>query len=226
MILKNKEKGILTKNQNKPLDIFFVLDNSNSMANFITEVRSGLEEFFLGHLRDVKESGSPTYISFTVFGSDVSLVTEGEDITQLDLDANEYKADGGMTALLDAIGMTLNSAHFRKAVKSSNSKLLVIQTDGLENYSSKYTREEIAGKIKELEDSEDWTVLFIGEGKGIEAASTIGVQAGSRMSYTGSDTSKVFGSIGRKSAQYRVGKVRNAGNDLQQDLSQNSVNKK
>jgi hypothetical protein len=77
---------------------------------------------------------------------------------------------GGMTALHDAIGMGIEIV--KQAMDNDSRKdkaaIVVIQTDGMENYSSKYSGEEGRIKIKkmieELEATGIWTFTFLGEG--------------------------------------------------------------
>ena len=91
---------------------------------------------------------------------------------------------GGMTALRDAIGTTLNKI---KESVSSDSKVLVnIYTDGEENSSNKYSELEINKLISELQE-QNFTITFIGTERDVrKVVQELNVQVSNTMSYDGS----------------------------------------
>lgn len=66
--------------------------------------------------------------------------------------------EGALTPLFDAVGKTINS------IKSKGKKLFVIITDGMENASKEFTKENIQALIKEKE-SKGWVFSYLGVGK-------------------------------------------------------------
>jgi hypothetical protein len=106
----------------------------------------------------------------------------------------------GSTALLDAIGRTIDATGTRLAALPEDERpervMLVIVTDGLENASTDFSRERVFGMISTQQDVYKWSFLFLaanqdaiaeGEKVGISArwsqtfdASGAGVVAASR----------------------------------------------
>lgn len=210
-MIQRKKKIVKTlkskKSKAKDLDLFFILDCSGSMGAYVKQVREGLEKFFSEQEDDMKETGAKTFLTFTKFGTSVEIITEGEDLSDLSIVPNSYEPNMGGTALFDAIGETLDTEHAVDAVKNSNNKLIVIQTDGHENSSRRYKSKEIKSRIKELEDSDDWTVLFLGQDVGIECLEQIGVELRSSVNYTGDQTTDYFKNASILSKAARLSKV-------------------
>ena len=123
----------------KEMDIVFLLDRSGSM--------SGSEEDTIGgynsYLDKQRKNKFNTKVTTILFDNEYEVLTDRksiEDVSNLTKDTYFVR---GSTALLDAIGKTINSLD--KKVKD-NKVLFVITTDGLENSSCEYTKD----KIKEL----------------------------------------------------------------------------
>jgi hypothetical protein len=81
-----------------------------------------------------------------------------------ELTFSDYRPDGS-TALLDAIGLTVNEMQQitePELLSNEASCVVVIITDGYENSSKKYSHEQISTIIKELELTGKWTFSYIG----------------------------------------------------------------
>jgi hypothetical protein len=72
----------------------------------------------------------------------------------------------GMTALLDAVGRTINELGDRLSVLPEGQRpakvLVAIITDGLENASREFTHEKIKEMIKHQEEVYSWEFIFLG----------------------------------------------------------------
>lgn len=96
---------------------------------------------------------------------------------------------GGMTALYDAIAHCIKNIEEKMKNESRDdcAALIVIQTDGHENYSSDYAGEEgrkkINEKINKLEDTGKWTFVFLGENIDKEVAMDLGFKASNILSH-------------------------------------------
>ena len=80
------------------------------------------------------------------------------------LDHKRYKP-GGRTALLDAIGMTIQKLEKGRAESEmyhSVTVVMVIITDGHENASRSYTFEDVSKKIATLQETGQWTFTYLG----------------------------------------------------------------
>lgn len=153
---------------NKPPDIIvnFVLDESYSMSSRRVETISAVNEYIGGLRADAKEKEQNVLFSFTLFNTSTRVVHAAEDIQNVpDITEETYAPDGG-TALLDAIGLTVETV----ASKVDEHKwrpaiLCVIMTDGDENSSSKFSNEDIQKLIAEKEKEGNWTFVYLGADK-------------------------------------------------------------
>ena len=112
------------------------------------------------------------------------------------LTREQYYADG-CTALLDAIGRTITSLDNEVAGKV----LFVITTDGLENSSRHFTKDQ----VKHLIETHDWEFLFIGAGiDSYHEAYTLGIDANHAANYERSagGVNGLLGSVRRYRCAY------------------------
>lgn len=78
------------------------------------------------------------------------------------LNNNTYRPDGG-TALLDAVGETINAIEYQ--IRESNipaTVVMVILTDGYENASKSFNLVKIRNMISGLEETGKWTFSYVG----------------------------------------------------------------
>lgn len=69
---------------------------------------------------------------------------------------------GGNTALLDAVGITIDKIRENRKITKNNNVLFVIITDGEENSSRKYSRDKIKSMINSAEKEDKWDFIFLG----------------------------------------------------------------
>lgn len=94
----------------------------------------------------------------------------------------------GMTPLLDAIGNTVDSTGKKlesmKEEDRPEKVIFVILTDGQENASSKFNREQIFEKIKHQTDAYNWKFVFLGANQdAIAEAAHLGINVNSTLQY-------------------------------------------
>lgn len=138
------------KPQNENLDLIFLIDRSGSMSGSESDTIGGFNSFVERELK--KEL--PTRVTTILFdhGYDVLYTRKPiEDVNKLT--EKEYFVRGS-TALLDAIGRTINTLD----KEIDNNVLFVIITDGYENSSREYTK----AQIKNLIDNHNWEFIYIG----------------------------------------------------------------
>lgn len=155
-------------------EIVVILDRSGSM-NSITDDAIGSFNAFLAEQQKLKGKALLTLI---LFDDKYDIVHNGIDIQDIKpLDKNTY-VPRGMTALLDAIGKTINSVRERinnMPEDQRPEKVLVgILTDGHENASHEYNRNAIMKLIDEKD--EGWEFLYLAANQdAIREGSSIGI---------------------------------------------------
>jgi hypothetical protein len=145
--------------------IAVVLDESSSMQAVQEATIEGLNTFFK------KQSELPGEAKLTLvkFGSVVQPpVFIDRDIKEVPQLSRYTYSPSGMTALYDGIGETITLLGVRLAEMPEEMRpeqvIVVIQTDGQENQSYKYSFNEIVKMIKHQKDVYNWDFVFMGQG--------------------------------------------------------------
>lgn len=143
-------------------DITVVLDRSGSMASVRDDTIGGFNSF----LEEQKAVPGSARLSLVQFDDKYEVVYEGRDIQDApDLSARTF-VPRGSTALLDAIGRTMNAVGARLAALPERERpekvLLVVMTDGEENASHEFTGSRIFDMITHHREKYQWEVVFIG----------------------------------------------------------------
>lgn len=143
---KNNSKKI------KEMDVVFLLDRSGSMQGSELDTIGGYNSY----LDNQRKNKYNTKITTVLFDDQYEVLHNRVDIKNVNNLTNKEYYVRGCTALLDAIGKTINSLD--KKVKD-NKVLFVITTDGLENASKEYNKDKIKSLI---EQHSNWEFIYIG----------------------------------------------------------------
>jgi uncharacterized protein YegL len=165
-------KARKNKKKSTSCDIVMILDRSGSMALIQSDMEGGLNNF-------IKEQKKlPGKATFTLVKFDDRYEKEMDSV---DLQSvGEIKLEPrGSTALLDAIGKTINGLD-----KKSNKVMFIIITDGEENASMEYTQEQVKKLIGDGK-KDGWEFIFLGTTEdGIQAGISYGISAINTRTYT------------------------------------------
>ncbi len=181
-----------------PIKIVMLLDSSGSMNVLKNETISAYNKFVASQ----KElDGSATFTLYD-FGSAVD-TQQTVDISKVqDLNAFSYRPSGG-TALYDAIGKAISVE-----VKNGSSGIIAILTDGEENSSKLFKKEQVASMIKEAEESNGWQVIFLGANianfKEFTASLNIAPDRAVSFEYTSKGLHGALNSINMTTTSYRA----------------------
>jgi hypothetical protein len=175
--------------------LILIVDASGSMQGREKATIDGVNEY----LSMQKNNAGQTTVSLTVFANHPSVLWDTIDISQTSNFNRLYRPDGG-TALLDAIGTTIQSADAKFQALPDHRRpgrvVCVIVTDGEENASSVFGRynggrEKVGEMIKHHEAHESWDFFFLGAGiDAITAGSGLGVTTGKTASFPGDAASQ------------------------------------
>ena len=152
--------------KNKKTIYHFVVDQSGSMSGSEGPTIEGFNSQLKTLQQLKKEHPENEYIvSVTFFEDEVIDIVKFAPIEQIQLLSRENYRPGGLTALLDGIGKSIESIrkiYDQEIREDLASVVMVILTDGGENASKFYTRNLIAEMIKELDATGKWTFSFLG----------------------------------------------------------------
>ena len=165
-------------------EIAFVLDRSGSMESSREAAIAGFN-FFLGE----QQAGRGLIkLTLVLFDDEYLVPINALPVAEiLPLNIDTY-VPRGTTALLDAIGRTINELGARLAALPRNDRpgqvIVAILTDGLENSSQTCTWQHIAGVIKHQTEQYRWTFLFLGANQdAIATAAQMNIAAVNASSY-------------------------------------------
>lgn len=133
------------------LHIILIIDESGSMDGIRTDILGSVNSF----IRDQKEIKSDnSKITFIKFNSQVSHVYEKKLLSETpELTLNDYKPQHN-TALYDAVGYGLTKYSDEKNV------CVIIVTDGQENASKNFTKENMIKLIKKQKQN-GWNFVYL-----------------------------------------------------------------
>ena len=155
----------------KEMDIVFILDKSGSMSGVESDTIGGYNSYIRAN------KNNNVKVTTVLFNDSYSIINSRKNIKQVkNMTIEDYKV-GGTTALLDAIGKSIDF------MEECNPKkvMFVITTDGLENSSRKYTKEEIKKKIQM---HNNWEFVYIGANiDSYSEASSIGISKNNIANY-------------------------------------------
>lgn len=145
-------------------EIVMILDKSGSMDH-LTKDTIGSFNRFVKEQKAVPGTANLTVVLFDTFKT---ILLDGVNLfAVMDnfLDEKNYRA-GGMTALLDAMGATIDMVGKRLAALPEDDRpsqvLVVTITDGAENSSIECSKEALQEKIKTQTDTYGWKFMYLG----------------------------------------------------------------
>jgi len=146
----------------KTTEIAFILDQSGSMGSHVEAAIAGFNEF----LRDQQSVPGTARLTLVLFDDRYEVPVDNIPVGEVCcLDTRTY-VPRGSTALLDAIGQTIDAfkARIRDLPEAArpDQVIFAIFTDGEENASHRYTWRDIAGKIRRRQAKQGWEFLFLG----------------------------------------------------------------
>jgi uncharacterized protein YegL len=168
----------------KKSEIAFILDRSGSMESMTHAAISGFNEFLAAQQATLDDHGNPMPATFSLilFDHEYLPVHNRQDIqTARPLTLETYEPRGS-TALLDAIGRTID--HIGKELAGTpeadrpSKVIIAILTDGEENASQLYSMAQINQRITHQTRKYQWEFLFLGANQdAIATAARMGIQA-------------------------------------------------
>ena len=179
-------------------EIVLIIDKSGSMGAIKDDAIGGFNSF----LAEQKKIDRQANVTFVLFDDRYQLIHDGKDIREVEELTGETYQPSGTTALLDAVGRTVDRVGERLDALEESQKpenvIVFILTDGKENASSDYDRDTIKEMIEHQESKYSWEFIYGGAnqdafaeagGIGIKDENTFNFEAsgkGTRMAYQNS----------------------------------------
>lgn len=145
-------------------ELAYIIDRSGSMHSLTCDTVGGYNAF----LEEQKKLEGQAYLTTVLFDDRYELfcdhvnIMEAKPMTVSDCHAR------GCTALMDAVGKTINSVGARLAKTPEEERpskvLFMIMTDGYENASKEFSRSAVKKMIEHQQTVYSWQFLFVGAG--------------------------------------------------------------
>lgn len=202
-----KPRKVIEMNPNKA-DITFVLDRSGSMGHIRDDTIGGFNTF----LEEQKKVPGEASVSLFQFDDTFEKVYEGKPIAHAPLLSRETFVPRASTALLDAIGRTIDLTGKRFSDMPEDQRpgkvIFVIITDGEENASREWTTQKVFSAISHQRDVYNWQFVFLGANQdAIATAAGMGIAGQSSMTYAhnAQGTTRALFAVSGSATSYRTG---------------------
>ena len=188
-------------------EIVAIIDRSGSMFGKEEDTIGGINTM----ITDIKSTKEDTKINFSLkfFNDSEEMKYRSINIDEVNLLTKSDLVAMGQTALLDAIGKTLMYLINKKIKNNScyNKCIVYVATDGLENCSKIYNKENIKQMINQAKLC-CIEVLYLGANQdAILEASTFGIDCNNAINYneTAENISNVYRSLASAAMRQRTG---------------------
>jgi len=155
--------------KNDLTEVVFILERSRSMSGLEGDTIGG----FNSMLKKQREEEGKANVTTVLFDDEIEMLHKRVNIKEIkNITSKDYYVRG-CTALLDAIGYSINfmiNVQKNKKQEKAKNVLFIITTDGYENASKEYSYEKIKKMITYEKERYNWQFLFLGAN--IDAIST------------------------------------------------------
>lgn len=180
---------------NNLTEIVSIIDRSGSMQSVKQDAIGGFNSFVEEQL---KVDGD-AQITVVLFNHEYHFLYNGVPLTaDIRLTSDNY-VPAGTTALLDAVGRTVDDVGVRLAKTPEHERpglvIVAILTDGLENASKDYTRQRIFDMIEHQQNQYSWEFIFLAANQdAIATARALNISSKNALAFeaTSAGTNQVF----------------------------------
>ena len=208
-------------------ELVFILDRSGSMSSMQAEAIGGFNSF----LEEQKKVEGEAKLTVVLFDNQYELLCSGRDIKSCEPLTDKTFVPRGTTALLDAVGRTVDEVGKRLAATSEEERpgkvLVAILTDGLENASSDYKKIKINEMITHQKEKYSWEFIFLAANQdAIAEGMSLGIAPTLSMTYDACDAgfAKAFTAVSCSATAYRTtGVINNLSQSVDADTADKDV---
>ena len=165
-------------------ELVFILDKSGSMSGLESDTIGGYNAM----LKKQQQEQGEAIVTTVLFDDRYELLHDRINIKGISpITEKEYFVEGS-TALLDAIGKTINKIgnvqKYTKEEQRADKVMMLITTDGMENASHEYSYEKIKGMVQRQKDRYGWEFIFLGANiDAVSTAAKFGINADRAANY-------------------------------------------
>lgn len=185
--------------KNNVTEAVFIIDRSGSMAGLESDTVGG----FNSMIEKQKRQGGECFVTTVLFNEKRRRVHDRERLSDVNKMTDEDYVPSGCTALLDAIGETVEHVDFihryARPEDIPSKTVFVIMTDGIENASRRFSKDDVRRMIEEHKEKFGWEFLFIGANiDAVQTAGCYGINANRAVDYNADEegTRIVYESVG------------------------------
>jgi uncharacterized protein YegL len=187
-------------------EIVCILDRSGSMESIRDDAIGGFNSF----IESQKKVPGTASVSLVLFDDLYENVYSNIDLNNVSLLNRDTFVPRGMTALLDAVGKTITDVGVRLSNMTEDERpekvMVIILTDGQENHSSEYNKNQIKEMIEHQRSKYSWEFMFLGANQDAFAnASSLGVNVNYTRCFaaTADGVTKAYGDMSFLTTSYR-----------------------
>ena len=181
-------------------EIVCIIDRSGSMDSIKMDAIGGFNNF----LADQKKEKGKAIMTIALFDNEYILMCSGKPLEDVEPFNEKTYVPRGSTALLDAVGRTINETNQRNPEKA----IIVVLTDGHENSSHEFTKQAIKKMIADCE-GKGWVVIYLSaDANAFEDGRTVGVGVNNIMSFAADSRGA---NVGTMAASYATSAYRQRG---------------
>jgi uncharacterized protein YegL len=174
------------------------------MASKAADVRGGFNEYVASLGDDTANAYRLTAVTFDT--TVTTLFTDAPLYQVPVLDDQNYRP-GGNTALYDALGVSLeeltSAIHTETQPFGEERALIIVMTDGEENSSRRYSKDQAVKMIVDREAAGNWTFVYLGADQDAWlAASGLGFKHGNVATFAKVEMTDVFGRLAHGTKAY------------------------
>lgn len=159
----------VTNEKSVDTELVFIVDKSGSMHG-LTEDTIGSFNSVIEEQKSSEKEGN-VYVTTVMFNQNHSKIHDRENIKDVSNITKKEYTPSGCTALLDAVGNTITELSAKEEIKN-NKVIFVIITDGFENASKEFKKDQVKKLIEDKQNSDKWEFIFLGAN--IDSVSTAG----------------------------------------------------
>ncbi|MFC1834260.1 VWA domain-containing protein [Thermodesulfobacteriota bacterium] len=195
-----------------------ILDRSGSMESIREDIIGGFNRF-VADQRDQPGTATLTLVQFDT-QDPYEVAHRFVPIQEIPPFTRHIYVPRASTPLLDALGRGINDLQVTlnnlEDDKKPSKVVMVIITDGQENSSREFTRDQVVKMIKDRTDKDAWQFVFLSADLGaINDAVSYGIQGDTALLFhkSGVGTAAAYASLSSQLSDYRRGKKRKMGFD-------------